>query len=94
MKWEHWRQVLGVDKSGAEKDSWYRLPGEQKTWLWNIDQMNVFMNETLQALGITAPESFSYSWHSLRHGAASSEKAINVADSKIMYMHVCFFGLT
>ena len=49
--------------------------------------MNVFMAETLQALGIVAPDSFSFSWHSLRHGAASSEKAINVADSKIMWMH-------
>ena len=87
QKWERWRQVLGVEISGTVKDSWYRLPAEQKTWLWNVDQMNVFMNETLEALGIAAPESFSFSWHSLRHGAASSEKAINVADSKIMFMH-------
>ena len=34
--------------------------------------MNVFMAEVLTAVGATAPDTFSYSWHSLRHAAASS----------------------
>ena len=87
QKWMHWRRVLGLLGSGTKRDSWYRLPGETGTARWNVSQMNVFMAETLQALDIVAPDSFSFSWHSLRHGAASSEKAINVADSKIMWMH-------
>ena len=49
--------------------------------------MNVFMAEVLTAVGVTAPDTFSYSWHSLRHAAASSAKAINVADSRIMWLH-------
>ena len=87
LKWEDWRRELGLDKSGSEKDSWYRLPGEEKTWNWNVNQMNCFMGEVLAAAGVTAPDSFRYSWHSLRHSAASSCKAINVADSKIMFLH-------
>ena len=87
QKWESWRRELGLDRGGNKKDSWYRLPGEEKTWNWNVNQMNVFMGEVLSAVGVTAPDSFSYSWHSLRHAAASSCKAINVADSKIMYLH-------
>ena len=52
-----------------------------------VNQMNCFMGEVLAAAGVTAPDSFRYSWHSLRHSAASSCKAINVADSKIMFLH-------
>ena len=87
QKWMHWRRVLGLVGTGTKRDSWYRLPGETGTARWNVSQMNVFMAETLEALDIVAPDSFSFSWHSLRRGAASSEKAINVADSKIMWMH-------
>ena len=79
--------MLGLDHSGSKKDSWYRLPGEEKTWNWNVNQMNCFMGEVLSAVGVTAPNSFSYSWHSLRHAASSSCKAVNVADSKIMWLH-------
>lgn len=85
-KWELWRRKLGLD-AGNPKESWYRLPGETKTWSWNVNQMNTFMGEVLVAVGVVAPDTFSYSWHSLRHCAASSCKAINVADSKIMWLH-------
>eukprot|EP01050_Picozoa_sp_SAG11_P010775 SAG11_NODE_1100_length_5869_cov_8.279896_4_plen_355_part_00 len=84
-KWEDCRTMVGA--AAEAKDSWYRLPGESKTWTWSVSQMNVFMAEVLAALDIVAPETFSYSWHSLRHAAASSCKAINVADSKIMWLH-------
>eukprot|EP01050_Picozoa_sp_SAG11_P032839 SAG11_NODE_10862_length_797_cov_2.112696_1_plen_109_part_00 len=76
-----------VGAAGKPRDSWYRLPDETNTWNWSVSQMNVFMAEVLAALDIVALESFSYSWHSLRHAAASSCKAINVADSKIMWLH-------
>lgn len=89
-KWEECRQALGLVPGGecasAARDSWYRLPGEKQTWNWNTDMMNKFLNNVLQALDLSAPESFSYSWHSLRHMAASSQSAINVADTKIMYL--------
>eukprot|EP01052_Picozoa_sp_SAG31_P034464 SAG31_NODE_4031_length_3649_cov_2.144225_3_plen_203_part_00 len=47
---------------------------------------DVFMGEVLHALGIVPPNTHKFSYHSLRHGAASSLKAINVADSKIMWL--------
>ena len=90
VKWEKWRQALGVHGEGKDppsaRDSWYRLPGETQTWNWNVDKMNEFLNETLKALDICAPDSFVYSWHSLRHMAASSQSAIGVMESKTMYL--------
>ena len=90
QKWEECRQVLGVvaegKQAGGARDSWYRLPGEDSTWNWSTDTMNMFLSEVLQALAIVAPDSFTYSWHSLRHMAASSQSAIGVVDSKIMYL--------
>jgi hypothetical protein len=83
QKWDSWWRELGLDRGGNKKDSWYRLPGEEKTWNWNVNQiMNVFMGEVLLVVGVTTPHSFRYSWHSLRPVTASSCKAINVADSK------------
>ena len=38
--------------------------------------MNRFLTECLRALQIVAPATFTYSWHSLRHMAASSQSAI------------------
>ena len=90
VKWESVRQDLGVNSKGVDpgtpRDSWYRLPGEEKTWDWNVDRMNEFLSEVLQALSICAPATFLYSWHSLRHMAASSQSAIGVADAKIMFL--------
>ena len=90
QKWEKCRQALGLTPGGrcasVAKESWYRLPGEEQTWNWNTDMMNKFLNDVLKALSLSAPDSFSYSWHSLRHMAASSQSAINVADTKIMYL--------
>lgn len=89
-KWESVRKELGVASGGelanVEKDSWYRLPGEMQTWNWNVDKMNEFLGEVLKALDVCAPDTFVYSWHSLRHMAASSQSAIGVVDSKIMYL--------
>ena len=85
-KWEHWRAALRLTE-GDPRESWYRLPGETRCWSWTVSHMNVFMAEVLTAVGVTAPDTFSYSWHSLRHAAASSAKAINVADSRIMWLH-------
>ena len=85
-KWEHWRAALRLTE-GDPRESWYRLPGETRSWSWTVSHMNVFMAEVLTAVGVTAPDTFSYSWHSLRHAAASSAKAINVADSRIMWLH-------
>ena len=48
--------------------------------------MNEFLGEALKALDVCAPDTFVYSWHSLRHMAASSQSAIGVVDSKIMYL--------
>ena len=48
--------------------------------------MNEFLGEVLKALDVCAPDTFVYSWHSLRHMAASSQSAIGVVDSKIMYL--------
>jgi len=48
--------------------------------------MNEFLNEALKALDICAPDSFAYSWHSLRHMAASSQSEIGVVESKTMYL--------
>jgi len=90
QKWEDLRQALGLCEGGAfasqERDSWYRLPWESATWRWNVGQMNGFMSAVLTPLGIVAAATFVFSWHSLRHGAASSQSAINVAQAKIMWL--------
>jgi hypothetical protein len=60
QKWDSWWRELGLDRGGNKKDSWYRLPGEEKTWNWNMNQiMNVFMGEVLLVVGVTTPHSFA-----------------------------------
>ena len=90
LKWEQCREELGVvsggSAAGGPRDSWYRLPGEKQTWLWDVGQMNRVLTECLRALQIVAPATFTYSWHSLRHMAASSQSAIGVTDSRIMHL--------
>jgi hypothetical protein len=89
-KWEELRQVLGVCcggvHAGKARDSWYRLPGESATWRWDVGRMNEFMCEVLQALQLAAPDSFTWTWHSLRHMAASCQSAIGVSNAKIMWL--------
>ena len=90
QKWDDCREELGVVAggkfAGKPRDSWYRLPGEARTWSWDVGQMNKFMTECLLSLEIVAPATFKYSWHSLRHMAASSQSAIGVSDARIMHL--------
>ena len=62
LKWEQCREELGVvsggSAAGGPRDSWYRLPGEKQTWLWDVGQMNRFLTECLRALQIVAPATF------------------------------------
>ena len=55
-KWEACRQAVGVTKGGSSangpRDSWYRLPGERQTWLWDTGTMNRFLAECLDAGGL------------------------------------------
>ena len=46
--------------------------------------MNEFLDVVLGVLGVSPPEGFVYTYHSLRHMAASSMAAINVHESKMV----------
>lgn len=88
-RFEQRRRYLGLcagqhnaDASG--RGSWYRILGEQKTHLWDVAQMNVFLKAVLSVLGVSAPKGFKYTYHSIRHMAASSMAAINVHESKMV----------
>jgi hypothetical protein len=79
---------MGAGGAHAPKlhESWYRLPTESGTAKWNVGKMNEFLGCVLQPLGIVAPASFKFSYHSLRHGAASSQSAIGVVAAKTMWL--------
>jgi hypothetical protein len=47
---------------------------------------NGFLSRCLSALGIEAPAGFKYTYHSLRHAAASSMAAINVHEARMLWL--------
>ncbi len=51
---------------------------------WKQSKMNDMLALFLGAHGVVAPEGFAYTYHSLRHMAASSMKAIGLSDRHIM----------
>ena len=71
---------------GDARESLYRMSGEARTWQWDVQKMNGFLSRCLDALGIEAPEGYKYSYHSLRHAAASSMAAINVHEARMLWL--------
>lgn len=84
-KFERVRELEGVC-NGDERESYYRMSGEERTWGWDVQRMNGFLSRCLAALSIVAPEGFKYTYHSLRHAAASSMAAINVHEARMLWL--------
>ena len=84
-RWEQLRRSLAVADSKTG-ESWYRLPAELRSDKWGVDHLNIFLAQWLKRLEVVAPEGFSYSWHSLRHMAASSCAAINVHIARVKHL--------
>ena len=84
-KFERVRELEGVC-NGDERESYYRMSGEERTWGWNVQRMNGFLSRCLAALAIVALAGFRYSYHSLRHAAASSMAAINVHEARMLWL--------
>ena len=81
-RWELRKRELGM-MDGVERSYW-ALPGETRTLHWKQSKMNDMLVLFLGAHGVVAPDGFAYTYHSLRHMAASSMKAIGLSDRHIM----------
>ena len=83
-RWFLRRKALGLN-DGVERSLW-ALPGEKRTLHWRQSRMNDFLSLILRVRNVKPPAGFKYSYHSLRHMAASSMKAIGVSDQKVKMM--------
>ena len=81
-RWELRKKALGM--LDGEVRSYWALPGETRTLHWKQSKMNDMLALFLGARGVVAPKGFAYTYHSLRHMAASSMKAIGLSDRHIM----------
>jgi len=84
-KFQRVRELEGVC-GGDDRESYYRMSGDERTWNWDVQRMNGFLSRCLSALGIEAPAGFKYTYHSLRHAAASSMAAINVHEARMLWL--------
>ena len=66
----------------ADADSIYRLPLDPPA-KFQTGKMNEFMKLAFAGAGVVAPPGFKYTWHMLRHGAASVAAALEVAERRI-----------
>jgi hypothetical protein len=80
------RVDLNFDVAASGRRSWYALQSERNSLSWDVGKMNDFLTLVLDVLAVVPPEGFSYSYHSIRHMAASSMAAINVHESKMVDM--------
>ena len=83
-RWFLRRKALGLN-DGVERSLW-ALPGEKRTLHWRQSRMNDFLSLILRVRDVKPPAGFKYSYHSLRHMAASSMKAIGVSDQRVKMM--------
>jgi hypothetical protein len=65
-----------------ECDSVYRLPWDAPA-KFTTGTMNTFMTVAFLGAGVQAPPGFKYTWHMLRHGAASAAAALEVSERRI-----------
>ena len=92
-KWTLLRNALGLLTGGAAYDdtgmsSLWRLPWERASTsaTWKQSKMTDFLNLSLTYAGITAPDGYKYTYHSLRHGSATAAHAIYVPERRIRTM--------
>ena len=69
----------------SREDSYYALWEDGNSRNWAQSKMDGFLQVVLRQQGVRAPDGFSYSYHSLRKGAASSIKAIGVSDQRLQF---------
>jgi hypothetical protein len=63
-------------------DSVYRLPWDPAA-AFATGTMHQFMTMAFMGAGVQAPPGFKYTWHMLRHGAASAAAALEVSERRI-----------
>jgi hypothetical protein len=79
--WNAVRSKLGLPTTAdglPDKVGYYRLPWEMWQAKWPQSKMNEFIKDACTACDVTAPAGFRYTWHQLRHGAATSMSSLNV----------------
>jgi hypothetical protein len=64
----------------------WAIPADRNTNSWSSAVQGAWLAEALAAVRIEAPENFTYTAYSLRHGAASAAAAIGVPDPKLNYI--------
>ena len=72
-----------LDVAPATSGFIWRLPHDGKKW--NSTVLDDMLQRLLTVLGVTPPEGYSYSSHSLRSGAASAAFAIGADIIRICY---------
>ena len=80
-KWNSVRSKLGLPTTAdglPDKVGYYRLPWEMRQAKWPQSKMNEFIKDACAACDVTAPAGFRYTWHQLRHGAATGMSSLNV----------------
>jgi len=78
------RQAI-FDKLGRQVPTYVWALPQDKPHLWNSTVQNVWMAAALRCAGVTQPEGFTYTSHSLRSGAASAASAIGVPLPQIKF---------
>ena len=84
-RWEFIRSKSGVAAVASGHDSYYSMWGERNSGNWSQAKMDGFLQVVLRQQGVSAPDGFSYSYHSLRKMAASSIKCIGVSDQRLQF---------
>ena len=84
-RWLVLRAYHGMDQDGG---CFWWLPWESvaASKTWPQSKMNDWLEHALAAAGVVAPVGFSYTYHSLRAGAATAAHSIGVSERKIRSM--------
>ena len=80
-KWNGVRSKLNLPATAdglPDKVGYYRLPWEMRQAKWPQSKMNEFIEDACAACDVTTPARFRYTWHQLRHGAATVMSSLNV----------------
>ena len=80
-KWDGVRLQLRLPLTSAGQPSkvgYYRLPWEMRQAKWPQSKMNDFIKLACSACAVSAPTGFRYTYHQLRHGAATGMSSLGV----------------
>ena len=80
-KWDNIRSQLRLPTTSEGQPSkvgYYRLPWEMRQAKWPQSKMNDFIKLACAACAVSAPAGFRYTYHQLRHGAATGMSSLGV----------------